>query len=215
VPDLRGHGGSTQMRFGSMPKLDSTRVSSDQYYAMPYRDMEALRRFLVEKNDAGKLNLNKLCIVGAEMGGSVAVHYSLYDWTTPRREAERVGPARDVKALVLISPAWAFPGLPLNKPLGNPLIRSRLPMMILVGREDSKALSDARRIHNLLKRFHPDPKEVGPERQDLFFFPLPTKLQGTKMLGVKSLNIEKAIGSFIDVRLVKQSYPWEQRGTKR
>ena len=198
-----------------MPKLDSTRVSSDQYYAMHHMDMGALREFLIERNDAGKLNLNKLCVVGAEMGASVAVYYARYDWTTLRREAGRVGPARDVKALVLISPAWAFPGLPLNKPLNDPLFPRRLPMMILVGREDSKALADARRIHNLLKRFHPDPKEVEPERQTLFFFPLPTKLQGTKMLGVKTLNIERAIGSFIDVRLVKQSYPWEQRGTKK
>ncbi len=67
VPDLRGHGDSTRTRFGGTVRLDSRRAASVMYYDMVYKDMEALRRFLIDKNDAAELNLNRLCIVGAEM----------------------------------------------------------------------------------------------------------------------------------------------------
>jgi hypothetical protein len=78
---------------------------------MCYDDMELLRKFLVKENDAGNLNLNKLCIVGAEMGASVASYYAAYDWTTVRREANRrPAPSQDVKGLFLISPDWDFKG---------------------------------------------------------------------------------------------------------
>jgi pimeloyl-ACP methyl ester carboxylesterase len=187
-------------------------MTPNQYYEMPYTDMETLRRFLVEQNDEGKLNLNSLCIVGAEMGASVAVYYALHDWTTPRREASRVTPAQDVRALVLISPEWAFPGLPLKRPLTNPFIRSQIAMMIIVGRQNSKALADARGMYKLLKPHHPDKEDI--KDQDLVFLDPRTKLQGTKMLGVESLNLERIIGRFIELRVVDQRYRWEQRGSR-
>jgi len=212
VPDLRGHGGSTEF-FGTGRKLDGAKMAKDHFYLMPYKDMETLRRFLVNKNDEGELNLNKLCIVGAEMGAAVAAYYTFYDWTTPRREADRAAASQDVKGLVLISPDWDFKGLPMSKPLSNPLVRSQVSVMIVVGKESSSAAADARRVYNLLDRFHADYDAEDADKRDLFFGQLPTKLQGTKMLGVSGLNLERAIARFIELRLVNQEYPWYQRGS--
>jgi pimeloyl-ACP methyl ester carboxylesterase len=214
VPDLRGHGDSAQ---GAMRgrKLDPAKLSADHYYQMRYGDMELFRRFLVEKNDAGELNLNKLCLVGAEMGAVVAVYHALNDWTQIRREANRAAPSQDVKGIVMISPDWDFRGMPLNKPLNHPVVRSAISMMIVVGREDSRSLSEANRVHNVLKKFHVDPEKLEPEERDkidLFFIKAPTKLQGTKMLGVRGLRVEWAIARFIELRLTSQDYPWYQRG---
>lgn len=212
VPDLRGHGLSTGLVGSrSTRKLDAAKMSSDHFYQMPYSDMETLRRFLVRKNDEGELNLSNLCIVGAEMGAAVAVYYAAYDWSTPRREAQGVGITGDVKALVLISPKWAFQGLPLSKKLQHPGVRSQIPMLIVVGKDDPRSLSDAKRIYNVLKRFHPD--EEGLEK-DLFLGEIPTKLQGTKMLGVRGLNLDRPIGAFIERSVAKKNYPWRQRGRK-
>ena len=214
VPDLRGHGDSAGGAFGGR-KLDAAKLSANHYYEMRYGDMELLRKFLVEKNDAGELNLNKLCIVGAEMGAVVAVYYALNDWTQIRREANRAAAAQDVKGLVLISPDWDFRGMPLNKPLGHPLVRSVISMMIVVGKEDSRSLGEANRVHNVLKKYHVDPEKLEPEDRDkidLFYIQAPTKLQGTKMLGVRGLRVEWAIARFIELRLVNQDYPWYQRG---
>ena len=62
-------------------------------------DMEAVRKFLVDKNDAGELNLNKLCLVGSGMGASVAANWAVQDWSAPPLAVGKQG--QDVKALVL------------------------------------------------------------------------------------------------------------------
>ncbi|MFH1922404.1 MAG: alpha/beta fold hydrolase [Planctomycetota bacterium] len=214
VPDLRGHGQSTGSPFGGQ-KLDAAKMANEHFYSMPYNDMQTLRKFLVKKNDEEELNLNKLCIVGAEMGAAVATYYAAYDWVTPRREAGRAAASQDVKGLVLISPDWDFRGLPLSKPLGSPAVRGLISMMIVAGGEDSKSFADARRVYNLLKRFHADPDTASIEEKDLFFGQPATKLQGTKMLGVKSLNLEGAIARFIELRLANKQFPWYQRGSDK
>jgi pimeloyl-ACP methyl ester carboxylesterase len=211
-PDLRGHGESAQSPYGG-GKLDAAKMGPDQFYLMPYGDMEVLRKFLVKKNDEGELNLNKLCIVGAEMGASVAAYYAFYDWTTPRREAGRAAPAQDVKALVLISPDWSFKGLPINKPLSNPAVASQISAMIVAGKEDSGSSADARRVYKLFERYHGDPNAVAADQRDLFFIQPPTSLKGTKMLDVKGLRVEWAIGRFIELRLLNKDFPWYKRAS--
>lgn len=215
VPDLRGHGLSTQSQLGGR-KLDAAKMGNEHLSFMRYDDMELLRRFLVKKNDAEELNLNKLCIVGAEMGAAVAAYYAFYDWTEVRREANRrPAPSQDIKGLVLISPDWDFKGMPLSKPFGNPFVRSQISLMIVVGKEDSRTLADSRRLHNMVKRFHPDPATVDAEQRDLYFVQLSTKLQGTKILGVKALHLEEAIGKFVELRAVNRPYPWYSRSKKK
>jgi pimeloyl-ACP methyl ester carboxylesterase len=214
VPDMRGHGASTQQLNGR--KLDAAKMGNEHLSFMRYDDMELLRKFLVKKNDEEMLNLNKLCIVGAEMGASVAAYYAFYDWTEFRREANRrPAPSQDIKGLFLISPDWAFKGMPLNKPFSHPLIRSQISVWIVVGKEDARTLADSRRLHNMIKRFHVDPETVDADQRDLLFVQLPTKLQGTKILGVKALRLEQAIGTFIKLRAVDQSYPWYSRSKKK
>ncbi len=48
----------------------------------------------------------------------------------------------------------------------------------------------------------------------LFFAQPQTKLQGTKILGAKALNLEEYIGRFIEYRAVNKSYPWYERSNK-
>ena len=206
VPDLRGHGQSTESPYGG-DKLEAAKMRPEHFSYMLYDDMERFRSFLVKKNDEGELNLNKLCIVGAEMGAAVAAYYARHDWTTPRREANRAAPSQDVKGLVLISPDWDFKGMPLSKPLNNPFVRTQISVYIVVGKDDSKALADARRAYNLLERFRANEQE-----KSVFLGQLPTKLQGTKILGAGSLKLEEAIATFIERRLADKSYDWYLRG---
>jgi hypothetical protein len=95
----------------------------------------------------------------------------------------------------------------------QPVMRS-LSVLILVGRQDSKALRDANRLHSTFKKFHPDvPADERAERQDLFFGRLDTSLQAGKLLGAKGLGVEKLVGDFISLRLVNKAkdYPWRER----
>jgi len=101
--DLRGHGDSTTQegRNGQTRQLEADRLNSNDYRNMVLYDMEAVRRFLRKKNDAGELNLNKLCLLGSGMGANVATSYAAYDWSVP--ELARVKQGQDVKALILAS----------------------------------------------------------------------------------------------------------------
>jgi hypothetical protein len=93
---------------------------------------------------------------------------------------------------------------------------SKLSMLILVGKEKGgKVAEDAKRLYAMLKKYHPDPPpNQAVQMKDLFYGEMPTKLQGAKMLGVKTLNVERFITQFIELRLVKQTAPefnWRER----
>ena len=122
---------------------------------MVTEDMEAWRGFLVQKNNEKALNLNKLCLVGSEMGASVALHWALRDWNWLAWSAGKRKPS--VKALVLLSPQRRFMGLDIREPLANPVVRSGLSVMILVGKQDPKALTQANALHTSLAKYHPQP----------------------------------------------------------
>ena len=225
APDLRGHGdsttytrpgGSAQMTLSAskLRKDDIARMYAPGVGGIPSGDLEAVKRFLMAKNNAGELNIEKLCVVGADMGATVALNWALADWSWPRL-AGRGKQGQDVKALVLISPEWAFKGLPITMAINSPIISRELSIMLVCGRGDSSGMRDASRIHSSLEKFRPappsDPKEAA-EKQDLFFDKPSTSLRGTKILGEKSLGLDRRIAKFIDLRLVQMTMPWVDRG---
>jgi pimeloyl-ACP methyl ester carboxylesterase len=221
VPDLRGHGDSTRW-IGSArgDKLDAAKMPPAQFTRMVTEDMKAIKDFLWEKNNAGELNIDKLCIVGSEMGASVALDFAAFDADGYGYGSAFYGPrklGRFVKALVLISPRWTMSGLPIAPARNSPVVQSDIAMMFLVGKEDNKAFHEARRIHGIFKPWHPEPtdedKNVRLDKQTLFSFPLDTKLQGTKLLD--GFDVENLIADFVYRRLVKsdeaREWTWKQR----
>ncbi len=218
APDLRGHGDSTRLvRNGSTINLDSSRLRKDDIQAMSGLggDVECVKRFLMRKNNAGELNIEKLCVIGADMGATVALYWAGRDWSLPLLPGRKQG--QDVKALVLISPQWSFKGIPISVPLNLRPIERELSMMMIVGTGDSTSLSGAKRIHNTLKKYRTappaDPKEA-KDKQDLFFTTPDTILSGAKMLSEKSLNLNSKIATFIDWRLVRKKFAWTDRKSK-
>ncbi len=207
VPDLRGHGESTEIE-DSKRSLDASRLPPNQYPRMVEDDMEACKNFLLKENNEGKLNIRRLCVVGAEMGAVVAVNWALLDWSWPKLTTGEQG--KDVAGLVLISPRWAFKTLRINRAIADDDIRSKLSVYIIVGGKDSKSLRNAKRLNNALKSYHPEPTEENAAQRDLFFQSYRTSLQGTKMLGAE-LDVAKNIATFIEVRLVRHGKSWENR----
>ena len=180
--------------------------------------MRAVKDFLWQKNNAVELNIDKLVVVGAEMGASVALNFALAD--TVEQERNQV-PRPDykvgcfVKALVLISPELSFRGLPTRKAATYPHVQRDISVMILVGKQDAKALPEAKRLYGLFAKSHPEP--VGDDKLDkqmLFLGEFDTKLQGIKLLDPK-FNLSAVIADFIQRRLVKsgaaKDWPWRER----
>jgi pimeloyl-ACP methyl ester carboxylesterase len=209
--DLRGHGQSTRA-LGSARRLQAAKMAPNQFYAMPYYDLPCLWDFLKRKNDEGELNLSSLCLVGAEMGAGVAGYFALHDWTRqPPRETRMLRPVPDVKAMVLISPNWDFPRLSWAALLKAANVLGPIPTAILVGKEDRKAWEASDKVYKKLTPFHTT--EGDPANRNLIFGQLPTKLQGTQILGLdfRGLPPEEFIARFIEHQVVGQNYPWRAR----
>jgi pimeloyl-ACP methyl ester carboxylesterase len=218
APDLRGHGESTRQTLdGREITLSAATLSPANFGRMVTQDFLAVRNFLWEKNNEGKLNLNKLCLVGEEMGASVALNAAAYDAQGYEYGFPYYGPTIQlgyfVKAVVLISPEQSFKGFSLRAALQQPYVANDLSVMILVGKEDAKAFNEASRINSLLERSRPRlPKELPKDENEkikywqtrsLFFIPLETKLQGSKLLDSPNLAVDRWIDTFIYYRIEK------------
>jgi pimeloyl-ACP methyl ester carboxylesterase len=219
VPDLRGHGGSTRRKSGVKEEtLDAALMTVAQFRPMVTQDMKAVKDFLWKRNNAGELNIDKLCIVGAGMGASVALDFAAFDANGYESGMVNYGPlklARFIKALVLISPEWAFRGLPLRDAITSPVVQQDIAILILVGKQNVKSMTQAEQIYNIFKRYHPEPSgEDKLDKQTLFFGKLDTSLQGTKLLDPK-FKLKEFIADFVDRRLVRsdesRNWAWKER----
>jgi len=65
--DLRAHGESTKLRINTQVELNAAKLNKEDFIAMASNDLDAVRGFLLRKNDEGELNLEKLCLVGSGM----------------------------------------------------------------------------------------------------------------------------------------------------
>ena len=93
VPDLRGHGDSMHVKGARKEDtINAEKMSPQQFLLMAGQDMKAVKQFLWDRNNAGELNIDKLCIVGAEMGASVAVNFALLD--AEEQDVNRVARSR-------------------------------------------------------------------------------------------------------------------------
>jgi len=211
--DLRGHGQSTAQKLpdGSTKTLAADKFRPNELDAM-ILDIEAGKKFLMERNNRGELNINALCVIGSEFGGILALRWSALDLTAPPLLAYKQG--QDVKALVLLSPLRAFKGLKIDEALAVPDIK-RISMMIVSGKSDNKGGPEAKRLHSSLQTFHAkvgtDPEDI-KKNQDLFLVQPETSLQGTKLLG-PGLPVIGNIGKFIELRLKNKlaEHPWSDR----
>jgi pimeloyl-ACP methyl ester carboxylesterase len=205
VPDLRGHGESLRTGDGKR-KFDVDRLRLADFRAMAEQDMEAIRRFLFQQHEAERLNVEKLGIVGADMGANVALVWSAYDWSTPPLGRQKQG--QYVKALVLLSPVANFKGLNALEALQQQGLLHQVAMYLIVGKEDAKALKDVKRLDGILEKARGKDSDLPVEQRTLFSFACPTSLQGAKMLG-QNLDVEGRVAEFLELKLAKLPLPWE------
>jgi len=212
VPDLRGHGDSTKMQRGQERPitLSSHKTKKKDLEMMVREDMEAVKRFLREQNNAEELNIEKLCIIGVEMGAVVAANWAYDDWSWPELPTYKQG--QDVKALVLISPEITIKGMSMSHAIDEAKLQGNLSVMLMVGAKDKKALDAAEKIENKVARYHPEAADGdAKQKKTLYVIKLDTTLQGAKLVNQPELKSDHIISRFIDLRLVEQSLPWSER----
>jgi pimeloyl-ACP methyl ester carboxylesterase len=214
VPDLRGHGRSTRRKLGEgqFETIDREKLRVADLRSM-ILDVEAVRSFLVGENNAKRVNLEQLCVIGFEMGSIVALNWILYDWSVPSLPTLKQG--QDVKAFVLVSPDQSFKGMDVRQAMAHPVVSGRLSAMIIYGKGDPENAT-AKRLYNTFKRA---PRVLAADvadsarLQDLFVVELDTRLRGTKLLDSQALAVADYIEQFIERRLVDRGavFPWRDR----
>ena len=210
--DLRGHGDSTKQRApnGAERELDAAKLGRQDFAAMYTQDMEAIRKFLVDKNDAGELNLNNLTLLGSGMGAMVAVNWAFVDWSAPPLAVKKQG--QDVKALMLISPQWRWKGVPIQESIRHPGIREKVAFLMMFGKRNRSISSDVKRIHSAIERYHPEPESPNDDPRDLVVLPAgDNDLQGTQLLTEARAAGEEEIIKFLKTFVVSAEHEWIKR----
>jgi pimeloyl-ACP methyl ester carboxylesterase len=217
APDLRGHGQSTRRinSDGKEVEIEQALMSHQDFEAMGHADqqtsgdVEACNKFLRLKNNAKELNIDKLVLVGAEMGAEVAINWAESDWSWPRLPgAPKQG--QDVKALVLLSPQWSFRGLPVGSAIGDHDFVSRISWLILVGEQDPKVFPESKRLYQALLRTPLPPVSDAPGKPAVGFRTYPTSLEGPQLLARNFTSIAEIV-KFIDQQVAKTIHPWTDR----
>jgi pimeloyl-ACP methyl ester carboxylesterase len=209
--DLRAHGESTKLANSAQVELNAAKLNKEDYVAMASYDLDAVRNFLVTKNDEGELNLNKLCLVGSGMGASVAANWAFTDWSYPPLAVGKQG--QDVKAIAMISPQWTFNGLMMQRPMQFRVLKERVAWMIVYGDKDPKFQADAVRITKQLERFHPATDETGAKRpaSGLTVLKLNTRLQGDSLLTQFGVSADDQIVKFLSENVADTQQEWISR----
>ncbi len=161
APDLRGHGATVPPQ--GRDNLDTKSIKKSDFEAMVVTgggrvraqasnrgDVEAVREWIRERAEAGKLDMGRLVVVGSGVGAAVAAQWAVADASWPDLASGPQG--RDVRGLVLVSPAWATRGFSISPALSLEPVRRILPILVVGGTQDA----DAVKIYEQLKRQRPD-----------------------------------------------------------
>lgn len=229
VPDLRGHGMSTSVIIRKPNGLTDTRdINPDKFTKLDIismaRDIEACKRFFLERHNAGELNIEKLAVIGDGLGGLIAMNWAVGDWNAQSTPFLKQG--QDVKSLVLLSPKASFKGVTNQVAMMHPIVAGQLNTLLLVGNESSKELSDTKRIYNRMERFHGEKPTDQAELKahKLFMFEIGTDDQGTDLLNRNAApDLKTIILTFLNQKIAQRDtftygsndmpLEWKKRGS--
>ncbi|EMI52757.1 hydrolase [Rhodopirellula sallentina SM41] len=208
VVEYRGHGNSKKYmdRSGEEKEFNIATMGRRDVEAIVRYDIEEAKQFLKEENNAGRLNLNALCLIGVEEGAILAGYWAVRDWKIP--SVGRMKQGQDVKGLVYVSPEKNLNGLAMNTPITDKNL-VRLPTMIVAGKGSPQGKESERigsRLESVKKRFNRG-KASGYQLE------MPsTNLSGPALINEESTVIP-AIVDFLkeNVRISESENPWIER----
>ncbi|MBI3864148.1 MAG: hypothetical protein HY290_19875 [Planctomycetia bacterium] len=191
------------------------------FQAMWQYDMEAVKKFIFDEHQAGRLNMNKMGIVGPEMGASIAVAFTKFDWDKDPYDDGQPGfqtpRGQDVRAIVLISPEETYHGSGIKLAQYMPAIKDpdRQISVLICSGNDPKEEAHAKKIFDMV-----NPPIVGNKEKErlnadrMFQKSFPAKLTGTNLLD-KQLGIEDYMLGFFQKQLKTVNSVWRDRQSKR
>lgn len=223
IPDLRGHGESTQVAGGGAT-LDATRFRKGEVTSAQ-KDIERCKKYLVQRHNEGQVNIDLLCVVAVGKTGVLAVQWTLNDWFAfPPFNPKGIKQGQDVKALLLVSPQKKLAGISMVPNLKHPLFTgangNAIPMAILWGASD-EMVKDSEAIFKLLEKARPDVSDIDDktkrfEQTTLFKIPVnKSKFSGVELMKTQRVN---GLWGYAESLLFKRKiaanaglFPWKSR----
>jgi alpha-beta hydrolase superfamily lysophospholipase len=221
APDLRGHGASTARPGGAidlrtLKKADvelmaAARGGQIRDQSAIRGDVETVRNWIRRQAEDGNLDMKRLFVVGSGLGAAVAAAWTAEDANWPAGTKGDQG--RQVRGLVLLSPAWTTRGFSITGALANDAVRTEVPVMVIAGRADR----DAAKVFDQLKRQRPTSwfqqradgtkdkaaKLDDPARASLFFFEFDSTRTADPLASDRTLNPAGVIAKFFGMALAR------------
>ncbi len=218
VPDLRGHGRSTTIA-NQTQTVDYSDFSKADVETM-MEDLEACKRFLMQYNNEGKLNISMLSVLAVGDMCPVATAWVLRDWSYQSRGRLKQG--KDVQSLLLVSPKRKFKTFSLSQMVKVPLLSGKntwhIPTMMIWGGESGSA-KESKAIYKVMAKHRP-PSEASDAterwaQQDLYKLDLPVAEEGATLLRPNEA-IYKYIARFNQQKVLLNAaqFPWQSRAKK-
>ncbi|MCL2304341.1 MAG: alpha/beta fold hydrolase [Planctomycetaceae bacterium] len=173
-------------------EADFKRVDYENLYKF---DCLPFYRFLVQENNAGKLNLNKLVIVGVDMGGTVGGQMTKQLWSNSK--------GKNVRSLIIVSPNYDQFSKTLLK--DSKCFHKEVPLRMFVGQLDRQSRENALNLREDIlgkeRKKDDDPTSLS---SPVPITELPTERQGGELLRESKLGIPQKIADHIDETLAKR-----------
>ncbi|MCH7989225.1 MAG: hypothetical protein IID46_08755 [Planctomycetes bacterium] len=216
--DLRKHGESKLPAVGSNKKKKkrssrSIDLKKQDYERMVTRDLEGLKKFIVEEHQAKKLNVRKMAIIAAQESAPIAINFAARDWTKrPHDDSARLQDktprGQDVRALVLLSPNDKVPGISTGKSIGY-LKSLRIAVFIAYGAQDTL---DNKQSEKMFKKF--SGAKGNNERMELHKYSR-VKYRGTDMLRLGGrIKLQEQMLDFLNKHVKSLPDKWRDRRSR-
>lgn len=206
--EYRGHGNSRKFTNARGEEEDfnlATMSKRDIDLIIRY-DIEEAKQFLKRENNAGRLNLNALSLIGVKEGAIIAAYWASRDWKIP--SVGRMKQGQDVKGLVYVSPEKNLKGMAMTSATQDPNL-IRLPTLLIAGGQSPQGGTAERigsRIETIKKK-----QNRGSVKGYQLELP-PTNLSGPALINDVSTVIPKIV-SFLkeNVSGAEGDNPWINR----
>ena len=212
TPDLRGHGDSTRV-VGVTKAIDVDDFKSNEIGAT-MQDIETCKKFLVQKNNAGELNVDMLAVIAIGETVPLAADWVIKDWSfSPYSKGIKQG--QDVKFLIMIAPEKKLGPYSMTQVTNAPIFAgaNAMPTIVAWGTGSSSA-KESQSILNKLKKKRPDSKDESAENKTLYQAPVRGSRSGVQIGSDEKLAklwsfFDKTVSGKINENIDKM--PWQDR----
>lgn len=207
TPDLRGHGKSINKRIGPEDKETFTardRIVAADLLEIVTLDLPCLKKFLLQKNNEGELNIDKLIIGGIGYSGFATAFFANNDWNPRIKRNKPMAGMGDVKGFFIVSPPKILKGVNIKESITFPTWARSISCIMLTANPKEKQF--AKIYENYLR------KTCGVEAMERCWF-RNYDVNGDAVDALQDPNSDFVLDilAFVDKRGAKRDLLWKSR----